>query len=138
DFLDRELARSARYARPLTFAMLDIDRFKEINDAFGHLGGDFALRELTTLIRQGIRREELFARYGGEEFAIVLPEATLEKGRIVAERVREMVAAHSFSYEAKQFSLTISIGLAATVGDVALTPQALIRQADERLYQAKR
>src|SRR5262249_55345042 len=137
DFLDRELARSARYARPLTFALLDIDRFKEVNDAFGHLGGDYALRELTTLIRKGIRREELFARYGGEEVAIVLPEATSEKGRGVAERVREMVAAQPFTYEGKQFSMTVSIGVAATIGDVSLTPEALIRQADDRLYQAK-
>jgi diguanylate cyclase (GGDEF)-like protein len=137
EFLDRELARSARYTRPLALLMLDIDRFRDINEMFGHLGGDYALRELATLVKQGVRKEELLARYGGEEFAIVLPEATLEKGVTVAERTRAVVAAHSFTYEGKPFLLTVSIGVAATVGDETMTPQELIRQADERLYQAK-
>src|SRR5262249_54516077 len=130
EFLDRELARSARHTRPLALLMLDIDRFRDINELFGHLGGDYALRELATLVKQGVRKEELLARYGGEEFAIVLPEATLEKGVTVAERTRAVVAAHSFTYEGKPFLLTVSIGVAATVGDETMTPQELIRQAD--------
>jgi diguanylate cyclase (GGDEF)-like protein len=137
EFLDRELARSARHARPLTVLLFDIDRFKDVNDTLGHLGGDYALRELAALVRKGIRNEELFARYGGEEFAIVLPEATLEKGTSIAERIRESVAAQSFTFEGTQFTLTISIGVASTVGDESMTPEELVRLADERLYQAK-
>jgi diguanylate cyclase (GGDEF)-like protein len=137
EFLDRELSRSARHARPLTLLLFDIDRFKEVNDQFGHLGGDCALRELAALVRKGIRKEELLARYGGEEFAVVLPEATIDSGIIVAERVRDIVAAQPFRYEAKPFALTISIGAAATLGDETLTPEELIRRADECLYQAK-
>jgi diguanylate cyclase (GGDEF)-like protein len=138
EFLDRELARSARHTRPLALLIFDIDRFKEVNDSLGHLGGDYALRELSALVRRGIRKEELFARYGGEEFAIVLPEATCEEATAIAERIRESVASESFEYEGNKFRLTISLGVAATVGDDSMTPEELIRQADERLYQAKR
>ena len=74
EFLDRELARSARYSRPISLIMFDLDRFKSINDDLGHLGGDFTLRELAARMKGNIRKEELFARYGGEEFAVVLPE----------------------------------------------------------------
>jgi diguanylate cyclase (GGDEF)-like protein len=138
EFLDRELARSARHHRPLALVLFDIDRFKEINDKLGHLGGDYALRELAALVKAGVRKEELFARYGGEEFAIVLPETNLERGLSVAERVRASVEQQPFTYEDKTFSLTVSAGMSTTIGDDSLTPQELIRQADERLYQAKR
>src|SRR5271165_5308071 len=86
EFLDRELARSERYQRPLALLLFDIDHFKGINDQMGHLGGDFTLRELAARVKGGIRKEELFARYGGEEFVVVLPETTREGAIIVAER----------------------------------------------------
>src|SRR5436305_611589 len=86
EFLDRELARSARYKRPLALILFDLDRFKAINDDLGHLGGDFTLRELASVVKSSIRKEELFARYGGEEFAVVLPETNFEGGIHVAER----------------------------------------------------
>jgi diguanylate cyclase (GGDEF)-like protein len=138
EFLDRELARSARHHRPLSLALFDIDCFKEVNERFGHLGGDFALRTLATVVRANIRKEELFARYGGEEFVIVLPEVRLDTALFVSERVRQRVAEHPFTYEGESFSLTVSFGVAATDGDESLTPEGLLRQADERLYQAKR
>src|SRR5246127_2608966 len=94
EFLDRELARSARYGRPLSLVLFDIDHFKTINDTFGHLGGDFTLRELAAVVKAGIRKEELFARYGGEEFVIVLPETTREGAVIGAERIRSLVETH--------------------------------------------
>jgi diguanylate cyclase (GGDEF)-like protein len=138
EFLDRELSRSARYHRPLTLIIFDIDRFKAINDAHGHLGGDFTLRELAACVKSVVRKEELFARYGGEEFIVVLPESTMEAGLHVGERIRTMVEKHTFDYEAKNFHITISLGMAWTSGAEALTPLELIRQADEKLYQAKR
>jgi diguanylate cyclase (GGDEF)-like protein len=137
EFLDRELSRSARHSRPLALILLDLDRFKAINDDLGHLGGDFTLREVASCIKSSIRKEELFARYGGEEFAIVLPETTLEGAVSVAERLRTRVEKHTFQYEGRTYPLTISLGVITTTGDAAMTPHELIRQADEKLYQAK-
>jgi diguanylate cyclase (GGDEF)-like protein len=137
EFLDRELARSARYQRPLALVMFDIDRFKSVNDELGHLGGDFTLRELAAAVKGSIRKEELFARYGGEEFVVVLPETTADAGKLVGERLRMLVERHTFQYEGKSYPITISVGVATTTGDDALTPHDLIRQADEKLYQAK-
>jgi diguanylate cyclase (GGDEF)-like protein len=138
EFLDRELARSERYGRPLAVLLFDIDHFKAINDRLGHLGGDFMLRELAGRVRDGIRKEELFARYGGEEFAVVLPETEREGAIHIAERIRGLVEAAPFAYEDRSYALTISIGVATTTGEEALTPGELLRRADERLYQAKR
>ena len=78
EFLDREFARSRRHGRDLCVLMMDLDHFKNINDEFGHLTGDFVLRELAGLLAQRVRREELLARYGGEEFVLVLPETRLD------------------------------------------------------------
>jgi two-component system cell cycle response regulator len=137
EFLDRELARSARYHRPLTVIIFDIDRFKAINDAHGHLGGDFTLRELAACVKSVVRKEELFARYGGEEFIVVLPESTLEAALCVGERIRAMVEKHAFVFEDQSFQIPISLGIAAITDAASLTPVELIRLADEKLYQAK-
>jgi two-component system, cell cycle response regulator len=137
EFLDRELARSARYDRPLSIIMIDIDRFRAINEDMGHLGGDFTLRELAARIKGNIRREELFARYGGEEFAVVLPETTVEGAVRLAERLVGVVNQASFQYEGKTFPVTISAGVASTLGEKNITPSELIRRADEKLYEAK-
>jgi diguanylate cyclase (GGDEF)-like protein len=138
EFLDRELARSGRHGRPLALLMMDIDRFKAINEHLGHLGGDFTLRELALGIKKNIRKEDLFARFGGEEFALALVESTHEGAVQVAEQLRQRVASHAFQYEGKSFHVQISIGIAYTEGDVQMTPTELIRRADEKLFQAKR
>ena len=79
----------------------------------------------------------MFARYGGEEFAVVLPETTLEGAFHIAERIRLLVAEPQFQYEEHTFTLTISLGVAATSGEDGLSPTELIRRVDERLFQAK-
>ena len=84
-----------------------------------------------------VRKEELYARYGGEEFVVVLPETTQEGAVAVAERIRTMVERHQFQYEGKTYPVSVSMGVAATNGDATLTPHELIRQADDKLYQAK-
>src|SRR5205807_4299045 len=122
EFLDRELARSSRYDRPLSLVMIDIDKFKAINEEMGHLGGDFTLRELAARIKGNIRKEELFARYGGEEFAVVLPETSSDGALILADRLVKIVCQQPFQYEDKSFSVTISAGLTTTVGEKAITP----------------
>ena len=118
--------------------MFDLDRFKSVNDELGHLGGDFTLRELAGCVKKTVRREDLFARYGGEEFAMVLVETTEQGASDVAERIRQSVEKHPFRFEDKPFSLTVSLGVAFTAGDSTLTAAGLVRQADDKMYQAKR
>jgi two-component system, cell cycle response regulator len=137
EFLDRELARSGRYERPLSLVMIDIDRFRTINESHGHLGGDFTLRELAARIKGNIRKEELFARYGGEEFAVVLPETNREGAMALSERIRAVIDEQPFRYEDKTYSVTISLGVAITSGDASMTPMKLLQAADDKLYQAK-
>jgi diguanylate cyclase (GGDEF)-like protein len=137
DFLDREMARTTRHHRPLALVMFDIDRFKAVNDEMGHLGGDYALRELGAMIKTEVRREDLFARYGGEEFVVVLIEVTYEGAMDLAERVRLMVERRVFEFDGKTFQFTISLGLAATTGAEGLTATDIVRRADERLFEAK-
>src|SRR5262245_50847519 len=91
EFLDREMARSSRHHRPLALVMFDIDRFKAVNDELGHLAADYTLRELATMVRPKIRREDLFARYGGEEFALIIVETPLQGALELADRIRVQV-----------------------------------------------
>jgi diguanylate cyclase (GGDEF)-like protein len=137
EFLEREMARCLRHDRPLSLAMFDIDRFKEVNDQFGHLGGDQVLRELGSLVKTQIRREECLARYGGEEFAVVLPEMGLEAARTFAERMRSRVAEHGFRVEGHAVTVTISVGLAEMSPEIQDCDQ-FIQKADSNLYEAKR
>jgi diguanylate cyclase (GGDEF)-like protein len=138
EFLEREVLRTVRHKRPLALLLMDIDHFKEINDRFGHLGGDFTLRELASCIKKVVRREDLFARYGGEEFAIVLIETSLQEALRAGERIRALVEKHPFRFDDKAFQLTMSIGVAECALDGSATPRDLIRRADENLYNAKR
>jgi diguanylate cyclase (GGDEF)-like protein len=138
EFLDREVVRSQRHSRPLSVLAVDIDKFKSLNDSLGHLCGDFVLRELADVIRGNVRQEDLFARCGGEEFVLVLVETTKEGAVLVAERLREAVAKHQFRFESTPVNLTVSIGVASTVGDTTVNPTALRKAADEKLYEAKR
>lgn len=134
--LDREITRARRYHRPLALVMLDIDHFSRINNTFGHLAGDFVLRELSSLVRSRIRRGELFARYGGEEFAIILPETHLQGAARLAESIRHLIASHYFMFERQQLSVTASLGVAEFDESLAM-PEEFIQIADQRLYRAK-
>jgi diguanylate cyclase (GGDEF)-like protein len=137
EFLDRELARTERYGRPLSVVLFDIDHFKALNDRLGHLAGDFALRELSALVQVNVRRDELLARYGGEEFCLVLPETSREAAVAACDRLRELVAAHPFHYEGQPFHLTLSMGVTTTAGEVLFTPHDVLLRADNNLYAAK-
>lgn len=134
--LEREITRARRHGRPLAALMFDIDYFKQVNDQYGHLAGDYVLRELADTVSSRIRKDEVFARYGGEEFAIVLPETTLEGARSLAESLRQKVAEHQFVFQNERVPVTISIGCAAMGPDDGA--MELIQRADERLYEAKR
>jgi diguanylate cyclase (GGDEF)-like protein len=135
--LERELARSVRYQRPLALILFDLDRFKTVNDRFGHLGGDVTLRELAACVKGKVRTADLFARYGGEEFALVLPETSHEDAIEVAEQVRRVIEEHPFRYDDQQFQVTLSLGVASTAGEPPLSSIDFLRHADDKLYQAK-
>jgi two-component system, cell cycle response regulator len=134
--LEREVTRARRHHRDLSAIMFDIDFFKRINDQYGHLAGDYVLRELARVVQERIRSEEIFARYGGEEFAIILPETPMDGATSLAESLRSRVADHRFAFQGEQIRVTISIGVAKLAENAGATD--LIQAADEKLYEAKR
>ena len=130
--LERLIKIAARYKRPLSLVMFDIDRFKEINDNFGHQAGDSVLRELTALVGTTLRDTDILARYGGEEFMVIMPETDINDAENIAERIRKSVENHIFKYTT---SVTISLG----VGRYADGEDAdgFIKRVDGALYKAK-
>jgi two-component system, cell cycle response regulator len=135
--LTEETMRSSRYGRPFSLLMLDLDHFKQVNDTYGHLAGDEALRGLAALIRREVRPVDRIARYGGEEFAIILPETTTVGALATAERIREIVATRPILVNGeREVALTVSIGV-GTYPDDADTEEKLVGAADQALYVAK-
>ncbi len=136
--LEREILRSRRYERPLCLALFDIDLFKRINDNYGHLAGDQVLRDMSRIILDAIRKEDIFSRYGGEEFALLLPEIGLEGARKLCERLRESIAETVFEYKDERIPVTVSAGIACTPENpVVITGEQLVERADAMLYEAK-
>ena len=135
--LGRELKRARRHGQPLALALLDLDRFKSVNDRFGHLAGDLVLRELAAAVRPLVRAEQLLARIGGEELAVLLPGVTLENAVLFAEKIRALVEARRIEFEGAPIAVTVSIGV-AVLEEADAGPDALVARADARLYDAKR
>ncbi len=138
-FTDRanaELSRARRYDRPTALLMIDADRFKLVNDRFGHAGGDAVLQALSASLSQGLRPSDLLSRLGGEEFAVLLAETDLAGAAIAAERLRAAVAALAVELDGSVISFTISIGVVQINHD-GMSLKAAMDKADEALYQAK-
>ena len=135
--LEHELQRSLRYERPLAVLMMDLDRFKSVNDTHGHLMGSQVLREVGALIRRSIRTEDVSGRFGGEEFTSYLAELDAAGARPVADRIRSAVADHTFHRDGTTVPVTISIGVAAAPTH-GRTVESLVDAADRALYEAKR
>jgi diguanylate cyclase (GGDEF)-like protein len=133
---DREWHRSARKGSPLSCIMLDLDFFKSINDGYGHLAGDAALRGVGHVLQAASRSIDAVCRYGGEEFAILLPETDLAQAAIVAERLRQEIADISLMIDGNSISLTASLGI-ATRGSRTASMDELIHRADSALMTAK-
>lgn len=132
--LEEEIAKVARYGRPLSIIMLDIDNFKQVNDTFGHRAGDEVILSVAHAIMASLRKTDVAGRYGGEEFLVLLPETDLKAAHIVAEKIRNTVALLQF--ETKDLAVTISAGVAEAEKGESF--EALINRADAKLYTAKR
>jgi len=126
-----------RYERPLSLAVIDVDHFKSINDAFGHDAGDAILRGVAQLIAAGTRQTDYAARVGGEEFAVLLPETALFDGLQFAEKLRTSVAGTTIRVGEIEHHVTISIGLANVPHSAVKNADELYRAADQALYRAK-
>ena len=117
--------------------MIDLDFFKQVNDRYGHLTGDYVLRKTCALLKDRVlRSEDVFGRYGGEEFVIILPEATLQKACEIAERLRSTVEKFLFEYDGNTLPVTISLGVGEMDASIK-TPEDLIKKTDAALYKAK-
>lgn len=136
---DRELNRSIRSGRPLSLVLADLDRFKGINDFYGHQAGDFVLRESCRVWRSQLRDYDLLARYGGEEFAVLLPETGPEDALVVAEKLRRALAEHDFRRDKETYSVTASFGVATwQAEDEKIGKDEIIERADGAMYEAKK
>ena len=135
--LSYELERFHRYQHPLALVLLDVDHFKAVNDAHGHLVGDAVLQHLARLGLGAIRRVDLFARFGGEEFALLMPSTDLSGGHISAERLRRVVAETPALTQTGLVRVTVSAGVAAAEESWDGDPEGLVHAADQALYRAK-
>ncbi|MEO8332154.1 MAG: diguanylate cyclase [Gallionella sp.] len=135
DLLDSEVARSIRQKKPLSFAMIDIDNFKRVNDTYGHPVGDRVIKSLSRLLKQRMRACDLVGRYGGEEFAVVLVDADGPAALKVMDTIRNDFSQLRLVANGNEFSVTFSCGIA----DVTQFPDAnkLGDAADKALYKAK-
>ena len=133
--IGQEFARTRRYKKPLSLAVLDIDRFKRINDSYGHKAGDKALKIIADRVRKNLRETDFLARYGGEEFVIVMPETGLDDGLVAVEKLRKDVSQSQFHYQGTAVNITVSVGLAELREDDS--PETFFQRADAALYQAK-
>lgn len=135
DTARQELENLRRYDRPFSIALIDLDRFKQINDRYGHAAGDTVLKTVTQHIQQNSRATDRFFRFGGEEFVLIMATTDNEGAVINAERLRAMIAGLSCMHEQHDIPVTMSIGLAsAKPGDDL---RALLHRADQAVYRAK-
>ncbi len=137
DILQRELLRSARERRPVSLLMVDLDRFKSINDTFGHSAGDAVLKEFARRMLASMRPYDSLGRYGGEEFLIVLPGCDEENARAQGERLREALANDPVSFNDTPYTVTASFGATTWNPGSAATAEMVIGMADMALYEAK-
>jgi diguanylate cyclase (GGDEF)-like protein len=137
--LDQEISRATRNESSLALILVDIDHFKSFNDSYGHLTGDFVLREFAVTMKAHLRNYDTLARYGGEEFVVILPETTREDAMLVAEKLRRAVAEKDFADTRENYKVTASFGIAACNPAIEddFTKSKLVNCADEALYDAK-
>lgn len=135
--MQREFARATRHQRPLSLIIFDLDEFKTINDTYGHLCGDFILKQVASLARDVVRPEQVLARVGGDEFVILAPETGAEGAEVLASKIRDRVAGYEHRYGDIRIPVSSSFGVAELHREMS-TPQDLYHAADEALLLSKR
>jgi diguanylate cyclase (GGDEF)-like protein len=139
DFLEKfqqEINRYDRNPKPFSLVLGDIDDFKQVNDRYGHDCGDFVLVTIAKMLRVMVRKQDIVGRWGGEEFILLLPEAPLEGGFVVAEGIRKRVAAETFSFKGHRLAVTVTFGVSEYEKEMDM--DTCIKQADDALYSGKR
>lgn len=134
--IEYEQQRFARNNKKFVLMMADLDDFKNINDKYGHDGGDFILVSIANLIKSTIRKQDMLGRWGGEEFLLLLPETDLKGGKALAEKIRKNISVTPFIFDKNSISVTITFGV--TVYDRKMSIDDCIRVADRALYRGKR
>ena len=137
ELLKLEFARHCRYGAMSSLVMIDIDKFKFVNDSYGHQAGDYVIRRIADIIRQHARDADVAGRYGGEEFTVLLPDTDKVGAKVFCERVREAVEAETFEYEGQAIRCTVSLGV-ADLSEPASDPKALVERADKAMYVSKK
>jgi len=136
--LDKEINRAQREDLPMAIIMIDIDKFKAVNDSHGHRIGDLVLKEIAIILKNNLRNYDEICRYGGDELLIILPNCNSAKTKIIAERLRKNVLKHKITTDADSVNITLSLGGASTENYSSdVTSEALILASDEALLEAK-
>jgi diguanylate cyclase (GGDEF)-like protein/putative nucleotidyltransferase with HDIG domain len=137
--LEEELARAERYNRPLTVVLGDLDLLRNINNTYGHLAGDVALKGIADILKSSVRAYDIVSRFGGEEFAILMPETTPDEAHEVSERLRTLIEANRFviTTSVTPIQVTMSFGVAGRIEGRQLGANEIIHNADVALYHAK-
>ncbi len=135
DVFERESARADRRKTPLCVALLDLDNFKRLNDTYGHMAGDAALKHLVKVVRDTLRAVDVIARFGGEEFLILLPETTVDAAAAAMVRVQRELTRHFFLHDNEKMLITFSCGVALRLPNEEQA--SLMARADKAMYQAK-
>jgi len=138
DYLEKEFAFASRHGGNLALIFLDIDYFKKINDGYGHPAGDFVLAELSQMMVDLLRTEDVLARFGGEEFTILCRGTDLAGVKVVAERLRSAIERRAFEFGGTRIPVTVSVGVTAIPDSTIKDAAAFLADADKAMYEAKR
>ena len=136
DCLQREIKRVKRSVQPLSLVFVDLDDFKAINDTYGHECGDMVLAAVANWLTVSVRGSDAVFRYGGEEFVVILCDTDADGARVIAERIRKDIAAHTMAYDRHLLSITASVGVSTLMAQEHA--DSLVKRADAAMYRAKK